>query len=106
MKAAEDALFTDTNVPRWGARVVLWGFPGAGKDALAAAVVRSARVSQCAHATLQTWLQGSDDLLFERQLRQVDVSLRLEVVSVLPGFDRFSYCFRAPISPSTWFRCF
>ena len=59
------------STPRWGARVVIWGPPGSGKDETTAYVVRQDIVKNCSGFQLQSWIQASNDDIFQRQLRQV-----------------------------------
>eukprot|EP00656_Telonema_subtile_P054575 TRINITY_DN8196_c0_g2_i4.p1 TRINITY_DN8196_c0_g2~~TRINITY_DN8196_c0_g2_i4.p1 ORF type:complete len:557 (-),score=103.46 TRINITY_DN8196_c0_g2_i4:156-1826(-) len=61
-------------------RVLLHGLPGVGKDATAAAVVRSQAVA-LAGLRLQAWLQGSTADGLQRQLVDVFTTHRREVVA-------------------------
>ena len=78
--------------PQWGARLVVSGLPGVGKDTVAAAVVRSAAVSQNPAFRLQVWLQGSTDTLFETQLLQVRGLCAAVRVSRVWGFLALTLC--------------
>ena len=51
-----------------GARVLIHGIPGAGKDVVAAEAVLREEVSDNAQLTLQAWLQGSSDAGLRSQL--------------------------------------
>ena len=51
-----------------GARVLIHGIPGAGKDVVAAETVLREEVSDNAQLTLQAWLQGSSDAGLRSQL--------------------------------------
>ena len=60
-------------IPNWGARVLIYGFAGVGKDALTAALVREDCIGLQPGFKLQAWIQGSTNNLFEEQLRKVCV---------------------------------
>ena len=102
----------DWKTPRWGARALLWGVAGMGKDALAAHVVHPPVVSgtsnqppdyhihssirDCAEFELQVWLQGSNSELFERQLRRVGLARSMASCLVLRLSPLLTLCRPCP----------
>ncbi len=60
-----------SNGPKWGARLLIWGGPGVGKDAMTASLVRSEPFTTCPAFELQYWIQASNNEMFCRQLCQV-----------------------------------
>lgn len=68
-----------------GARVLLHGLPGVGKDSVAVEVVSRSEIEQCPGLELQAWIQGSTDDGFRRQLVQVFATHRPVVIRTAEG---------------------
>jgi hypothetical protein len=73
---------------RPGARVILHGYPGAGKDTIAREVVFSPEVRDQLGLKLQGWLQASTDAIFRAQLVQFFTRNRHEVLLGIPATEQ------------------
>ena len=65
---------------RSGARVLISGVPGVGKDSVAVEIVVQDDFKNCKDIMLQAWLPGSTDDMLRRQLVQVFATHRREVI--------------------------
>jgi tetratricopeptide (TPR) repeat protein len=75
---------TIAEIIKSGARVILHGYPGVGKDTVAREVVFAPEVSEQLGLKLQGWLQASTDAGFRSQLVQFFVRNRHEVLGGIP----------------------
>ena len=76
IKEATNALLSES-----GARVLINGVPGVGKDSVAVEIVVQDAFKNCKDIMLQAWIPGSTDDMLRRQLVQVFATHRREVIS-------------------------